>query len=180
MVPAYGSIIPKRGVRARSLSRQQFGDNGVNALHVWCQWDFGPPRTFVGAAPDHTLSAESGKARDAILAAADNEGMVVEVAPWRDDRGGRFRADRLSDPPGVSNVLGGDEWNRILDLPMPYTVRRQAGRFQEVAPQIADLLGPYRKPVSNDEPAGQPSSQGTAQSLDRPPRSCWKNFPVHA
>ncbi len=65
---------------------RRFQDNGVNALRVWCQWDFSPPRTFVDTAPDHTIYAESGEVRedhwrtlDAILAAADNEGMVVEV-----------------------------------------------------------------------------------------------------
>ena len=34
---------------------QTFKENDVNALRIWCQWDFSPPRAFVDVAPDHTM-----------------------------------------------------------------------------------------------------------------------------
>src|SRR5688572_29661821 len=41
-----------------------FRDNGINALRVWCQWDFSPPRTFVDVAPDHTMYTDEGEIRE--------------------------------------------------------------------------------------------------------------------
>lgn len=63
-----------------------FGENGINTLRIWCQWDFKPPRTFVDTAPDHTLYTDEGGIRDrhfqtlaALIEAADSLAMVVEV-----------------------------------------------------------------------------------------------------
>ena len=185
---------------------RKFGENGVNTLRIWCQWDFSPPRTYVDVAPGRTMYTDEGAVRDehfrtlaTILAAADSLGMVVEVTLFSQEkepnlpvpaqeRGARELARRLrpyrhailqiwneksievpryfaaikeEDPerlvtnsPGVANVLGDEEQNRMLDLLTPHTVRRQAERFWEVAPQqIAALLERYRKPTIDDEPA---------------------------
>jgi len=63
-----------------------YRDNGVNALRMWCQWDFSPPRTFVDVAPHHTMYSAEGDIRDhhlrtlaEIIEAADSLGMVIEV-----------------------------------------------------------------------------------------------------
>jgi hypothetical protein len=63
-----------------------FRDNGVNALRVWCQWDFSPPRTFVDVAAHRTMYTEEGEIRGPhfqtltdIIEAADGLEMVVEV-----------------------------------------------------------------------------------------------------
>jgi len=71
---------------ARDFWLRKFLANGVNALRVWCQWDFDPPRTYVDVAPEHTLYTEQGAVREApflrlaeLLVAADRLGMVLEV-----------------------------------------------------------------------------------------------------
>jgi len=63
-----------------------FKDNGVNALRVWCQWDFTPPRVFVDVAPEHTVYSDEGEIRDehfrtlaTLIEAADELDMVIEV-----------------------------------------------------------------------------------------------------
>lgn len=70
----------------RSAWLRTFADNGVNALRVWCQWDFSPPRTYVDTAPDHTLYTPAGNVRDehfqtlaALIEAADRLDMIIEV-----------------------------------------------------------------------------------------------------
>ena len=195
-----------RSPEARRAWLRTFRDNGVNALRVWCQWDFSPPRTFVDTAPDHTLYDPGGAVREghfrtlaALLEAADSLALVVEVTlfahekqpnlpPAALERGARevalrllpyrnlivqlwnedstavarlYRAVKEVDParlvtnsPGVSNVLGDEAQNRLLDLLTPHTVRGQEERFWELAPrQIAGLLAAYGKPVIDDEPA---------------------------
>jgi hypothetical protein len=64
----------------------KFLENGVNALRVWCQWDFAPPRSFVDVAPDHIMYTPEGQVRDKhfgtlvdLLLAADAYEMVIEV-----------------------------------------------------------------------------------------------------
>lgn len=72
-----------------------------------------------------------------------------------------FEAIKAEDPtrlvtssPGVANVLGDDLQNSTLDLLTPHTVRKDAPRFWEVAPQqIAGLIEKFKKPVIDDEPA---------------------------
>jgi hypothetical protein len=65
---------------------QTFRDNGVNALRIWCQWDFPPPRVFIDVTPERTMFTPAGDIRDepfqtltAIIEAADSLGMVLEV-----------------------------------------------------------------------------------------------------
>lgn len=102
-----------RGPADRVRWLRHFKDNGVNALRVWCQWDFAPPRTFVDVAPDHTIYTAAGDVRDehwrtlaALLDAADDEAMVVEVTLFSHEKdpnlpvearevGARQMADRL-------------------------------------------------------------------------------------
>ena len=71
---------------ARDQWLAKFRENGINALRVWCQWDFRPPRDFVDVTPDHTMYTGEGEIRDQhwatladILQAADRQGMVLEV-----------------------------------------------------------------------------------------------------
>jgi hypothetical protein len=63
-----------------------FKQNGVNALRVWCQWDFRPPRTFVDVDADCTMYTEEGEIHEHrfqtlmdIIGAADDLEMVIEV-----------------------------------------------------------------------------------------------------
>lgn len=55
---------------------------------------------------------------------------------------------------GVTNTFGEDEHNRALDYLTPHTSRQSVGRHWEIAPlEIAYLLKRYNKPVIDDEPA---------------------------
>lgn len=71
---------------ARNAWLAKFGANGINALRVWCQWDFAPPRNFVDTAPEHTMYSPDGAVREdaferlrALILAADTRRMVIEV-----------------------------------------------------------------------------------------------------
>lgn len=71
---------------ARNAWLAKFGANGVNALRVWCQWDFSPPHTFVDTLPAHTMYTPDGAVREepferlrALILAADARRMVIEV-----------------------------------------------------------------------------------------------------
>ena len=60
----------------------------------------------------------------------------------------------VTNSPGGSGVLGDREQNEALDYLTPHTSRQNAGRHWEIAPrELAYLLGRYRKPVVDDEPA---------------------------
>ncbi|MHB0859097.1 MAG: hypothetical protein ACYC5M_16205 [Anaerolineae bacterium] len=39
---------------------QKFRANGINALRIWAQWDFEPPRVFADVAPGHSLYTDQG------------------------------------------------------------------------------------------------------------------------
>jgi hypothetical protein len=63
---------------------RRFRETGINALRIWCQWDFDRP--FIDLDPDHIMYTPEGDVRDKhfrtlteIIAAADALGMVVEV-----------------------------------------------------------------------------------------------------
>ena len=75
-----------RSGEARLRWLRKFLDNGVNALRIWCQWDFAPPRSFVDVSPDHTMYTPDGFVRDRpmsrlldLIEAANELGMVIEV-----------------------------------------------------------------------------------------------------
>jgi hypothetical protein len=61
----------------------------------------------------------------------------------------------VTNSPGVANVLGDDDHNRMMDLLTPHTIRRGGDSpFWEEAPrQIARLIEAFGKPVIDDEPA---------------------------
>ncbi len=78
---------------ARLAWLRKFKDNGVNALRVWCQWDFSPPRTFVDVAPRHSMYTEDGDIVEAhfarladIITAADGLDMVIEVVAFSHEK----------------------------------------------------------------------------------------------
>jgi hypothetical protein len=63
-----------------------FRDNGVNALRLWSQWDFRPPRSFIDVGPTQTMFAESGEIREehfqtltVMIGELDRLGMVLEL-----------------------------------------------------------------------------------------------------
>jgi hypothetical protein len=73
-----------RSVDERLEWLHKFKENGINALRVWCQWDFDRP--FVDVDPDHTMYTPEGEIRDEhfrtlaeIVETLDNLGMVAEV-----------------------------------------------------------------------------------------------------
>jgi hypothetical protein len=60
----------------------------------------------------------------------------------------------VTSSPGYSGNLGTDEEDRALDFLTPHTSRQGAGRTWEIVPrEIASLLEKYHKPVVDDEPA---------------------------
>ncbi|MEO6063417.1 MAG: hypothetical protein ABIQ99_15905 [Thermoflexales bacterium] len=44
----------------RAAWMMKFRATGINALRVWCQWDYTPPRSFVDTGPDQTLYSAQG------------------------------------------------------------------------------------------------------------------------
>lgn len=65
---------------------RNFYSNGINALRVWCQWDYVEPRAFVDTAADATLYTPDGHVREdrfAIIAnlleLIDAQGMTIEL-----------------------------------------------------------------------------------------------------
>jgi hypothetical protein len=61
---------------------------------------------------------------------------------------------------GYAGVLGTDEENRAFDYLTPHTTRQGKGRHWEIAPrEIESLLNKFQKPVVDDEPARNGTSQ---------------------
>jgi hypothetical protein len=66
----------------------------------------------------------------------------------------------VTNSPGFAGILGDSRQNQALDFLTPHTSRQNAGRPWEIAPkEIAYLLARYRKPVVDDEPARNGTSQ---------------------
>lgn len=60
----------------------------------------------------------------------------------------------VTNSPGVGGILGDRAQNEALDFLTPHTSRQYAGRHWEVAPaEIEYLMKRYKKPVVDDEPA---------------------------
>jgi len=192
---------------------RKFQRYGINVLRVWAQWD--NKRGFVDSCPECSLYFPDGRLRPEpldrlkrLLADADAEGMVVELAlfsqeSWHDGiklapeaadravaaltrellphRNVAFQvwnefservpehvktiksidAKRLvSNSPGVAGVLGEPAQLRVLDYLSPHTSRQNAGHTWRVAPaEIRYLVERYGKPVVDDEPARNGTSQ---------------------
>jgi hypothetical protein len=72
----------------------RFKEYGINALRVWCQWDFNPStHAFADVHPDHTMYTPAGEVRRehldtliAIVEAADGLGMVIEVTLFSNEK----------------------------------------------------------------------------------------------
>ena len=65
----------------------------------------------------------------------------------------------VTSAPGGSNDLGTEVQNKAYDVLTPHTLRRQAFPFWYIAPaQIEWLLDTYHKPVIDDSPAAQRTS----------------------
>jgi hypothetical protein len=66
----------------------------------------------------------------------------------------------VTNSPGWASFLGDPPENNALDYLTPHTTRQGAGRHWEIAPkEIAYLLKRYGKPVVDDEPARNGTSQ---------------------
>jgi hypothetical protein len=66
----------------------------------------------------------------------------------------------VTNSPGFAGILGDSAQNHALDFLTPHTSRQNAGRTWEIAPkEIAYLLARYKKPVVDDEPARNGTSQ---------------------
>ncbi len=146
----------------RELWLRKFLASGVNALRIWCQWNFEPPRTFVGVDPDHVMYAEDGAVRELTRLLRPYRNVILQI--WNEDSHEikrLFESAKAEDGsrlitncPGFSCNLGDDAQNRLLDLLTAHTVRGQDPRFWEVAPRrIQTLIELYQKPVIDDEPA---------------------------
>jgi hypothetical protein len=60
----------------------------------------------------------------------------------------------VTSSPGGEGVLGDNAQNQALDYLTPHTTRQKGGRHWEIVPrEIAYLLARFRKPVVDDEPA---------------------------
>jgi hypothetical protein len=60
----------------------------------------------------------------------------------------------ITSAPGGASVLGSREENEALDFLTPHTSRQSHGRHWEIVPrEIAYLIARYKKPVVDDEPA---------------------------
>jgi len=66
----------------------------------------------------------------------------------------------VTNSPGFAGFLGDPSQNEAFDYLTPHTSRQGAGRTWEIAPQeIAYLLKRYKRPVVDDEPARNGTSQ---------------------
>jgi len=70
-----------------------FKDNGISALRIWCQWDFGADRQFIDVSPENTMYAESGRIREkhfqtlcSILDAVRDLTMIIELTLFSHER----------------------------------------------------------------------------------------------
>ncbi|MDQ3701939.1 MAG: hypothetical protein M3442_13610 [Chloroflexota bacterium] len=135
-----------------------FRDNGVNALRVWCQWDFTPPRVFIDVAPEHSLYTDQGEIRDehlrslmALITAADSLGMVIEVTLFSHEkrpnlppdvleRGARNVAARLIPYRNVLLQIWNEdstEWARLFRA----VKEADPARLVTSSPGVANVLG---------------------------------------
>lgn len=135
-----------------------FRAHGINALRVWCQWDFTPPRNFIDIAPDRSMYDDAGAIRDqhyatlvALIEAADALGMVLEVTLFSHEhvpylpgevmaRGARALVERLTPYRNLIVQIWNEEsteWARI------YQAVRAADptRLVTSAPGVSNVLG---------------------------------------
>ena len=82
-----------RSAETRDGWLARFRASGVNALRIWCQWDFEPPRSFVDTAPEHTMYTDAGESREdslralaEILEALDRRDMMAEVVLFSNEK----------------------------------------------------------------------------------------------
>ncbi len=51
--------------KERLTRLKDYTENGISALRVWCQWNFGPPRQlWVDTAPQSTMYTDAGDIRE--------------------------------------------------------------------------------------------------------------------
>jgi hypothetical protein len=92
----------------RSIRLKDYRENGINALRVWCQWNFGPPsHVWVDTAPENTMYTDEGEIREdsfaklaALIELADNLGMLIEVVLFSHEKQPNFPAEILEKAAG--------------------------------------------------------------------------------
>ncbi len=135
-----------------------FRDNGVNALRIWCQWDFPPPRVFIDVTPENSIYTDDGELREQhvqmlteIIAAADTLGMVIEVTLFShektpylpvevQERGAGLLSARLLPYRNVITQIWNEEsagWARIFRA----VKAADPARLVTSAPGISNVLG---------------------------------------
>jgi hypothetical protein len=166
--------------QARELWLRRFQEHGITVLRVWCQWDNGD--TFVDAGPASTLYEPNGDLREkplatvkAILAAADRLGMCVELTLFSQES--FLQGKRLGDPADVRAITALSKellpyrnvtfqvWNEHTDdrvavifktikqLDPARLVTNSPGYWETAVAEISLLITAYGKPVVDDEPA---------------------------
>ena len=91
---------------------KDFGKNGVNALRVWCQWNFAPPsNVWVDTSPQNTMYTDAGEIREdsfaklaALVQLADRLDMLIEVVLFSHEKQPNFSAAILENAAG--NMAG--------------------------------------------------------------------------
>lgn len=148
------------GERLRWL--RLFKENGVNALRVWCQWNFAPPRVFIDVTPETTMYTECGEIRSdhfatlaALILAADSLDMVIELTLFSHEKEPNLPVDvqeraaggiaRLLIP--YRNVIV-QIWNEKATEDLRYYAAVKAAdsaRLVTSSPGVSDVLGDERQ-----------------------------------
>jgi hypothetical protein len=147
-----------RSAEERRRWMHAFRGNGVNALRVWCQWDFDPPRTFADVAPGNSMYTGAGEIREEhfrtlvqLISAADELGMVLEVTffshekepilpPEALERGARRLAERLIPYRNVIRQIWNEdstEWRRLFQA----ITEVDPDALVTSSPGVANVLG---------------------------------------
>lgn len=147
-----------RGPDERRRWLEVFKDYGINALRIWCQWDFLPPRTFADVAPANSLYTDGGLIQTSpfealvdILRATDEQRMVVELTLFShekepnlpvevQERGARELAARLR--PYRNLILQiwnekSDNWQRLFEA----VKAADPARLVTSSPGVSNVLG---------------------------------------
>lgn len=88
---------------------KDYKENGISAVRVWCQWNFGPPRElWVDTAPHSTMYTDQGEIREgsferlrSLIMAADSLDMVVEVVLFSHEKQPNFPVEILEKAAGL-------------------------------------------------------------------------------
>lgn len=173
-----------------------FRENGVNALRIWCQWDFTVPREFIDVGPGQTMYAVAGEINERhfrtltdIVGAADGLGMVVELTLFShekepnlsvevQERGARVLAERLVPYRNLIVQIWNeksDNWHRLFDAVKGADPERLVTSSPGVSNVLGDdeqnrtldLLTPHTVRRSEDRPFWEVAPEQVASLIER-------------